>query len=481
MASVIPFISLRPASELAAEYAALPYDVFSRDEAAAEIAAHPLSFLRIDSTAALFPAEHDEYDPRVYAYARELLEADERNSVLISESDSKPHYYLYRLRRGQHEQTGVVACVSVEDYHHDVIKCHENTRTRKRKDRVEHIAALEAHTGPVLIAYRPHKAIDAAVAAAVGGGAVVGAAVATPLYDFVAPDGVQHSIWRIDDEATAAMLQQAFSEIDALYIADGHHRAAAAALIGDRRHEAQKPSADQRGGGSSPRPGDNTTRCLGDNTTHCPGDNTTPCPDDNATPRPGDNATPYPDDPASNFDDPSAHFLAVLFPADQLTILDYNRVVTDLNGYTPEEFLRRVGAIFELSDLPIGQEPYRPEQRGAIGMYTQGTWYRLTIPECLRSDDPVAGLDVSVLQDHLLAPILNIDDPRRSSRIAFVGGARGLKELERRADASQGVAFALYPCSLGELFSVADKGKLMPPKSTWFEPKPRSGLFIHKI
>ncbi|MCL1890737.1 MAG: DUF1015 family protein [Coriobacteriia bacterium] len=406
MAHVVPFANYRPTPENAAEYAALPYDVFSRAEAAAEIEAHPTSFLRIDKTAALMPPAVDEYDARVYVRARELLDLDEKSGALVPEADGKPHYYVYRLIKDQHAQTGIVACVSADDYQKNVIKRHENTRTEKRHDRVAHIKALGAHTGPVLLAYRPHERIDAEIERA---------CASEPLFDFTAPDGVQHTVWRIDDETAAETIKQAFSEINALYIADGHHRAAAAALVGEQE------------GGEATR------------------------------------------------------FLAVLFSSEQLAIFDYNRVVFDLNGHGLEEFLRLVGDKFELSEVAREESPYRPEACGVVGMYVQGTWYRLEIPETLRPQDPVLGLDVSVLQDFLLDPILDIDDPRSSKRIAYVGGVRGLKELERRADACGGVSFALYPCSLDELFAVADAGKLMPPKSTWFEPKPRSGLFVHKI
>ena len=511
MADVIPFHNYRPVSELAAEYAALPYDVFTRAEAAAEIAAHPLSFLRIDKTTALMPTSVDEYDSRVYTRARELLLADEQTNVLIPEPDGKAHYYLYRLTSGQHTQIGIVACVSTDDYNNNVIKRHENTRVHKRHDRVEHIAKLGAHTGPVLMAYRPHERINAAIAylvasstpsstlssapsfasfltsflapssrffrklfsasnsgsfssssskpnfgssprssskpslgssprsssrsssrsnagahAGANAGAHAGAsagsnagsnagAPAKLLYDFQTADGISHCIWRIDDEEIEATIRQAFLEVETMYIADGHHRAAAAAII-----------AEKQGG-------------------------------------------------------QSAYFLSVLFSAEQLEILDYNRVVFDLYGHTLEEFLKLVGGKFELYAVPHEQTPYRPRQRGEIGMYVQGTWYRLVIPEKTRPTEPVAQLDVSILQERLLDPILGIDDPRSSTRIAYVGGVRGLEELERRAKATGGVVFSLYPCSLDELFTVADAGELMPPKSTWFEPKPRSGLFIHKI
>jgi uncharacterized protein (DUF1015 family) len=412
--------------------AALPYDVFSRHEAATEIAAHPRSFLRIDKTAALFPDEVDEYDERVYARAAELLAADMHDGVYLRESE--PHYFLYRLAKDGRAQTGVVACIAVDDYETGVLRRHENTRAFKLEDRVSHITALDAQTGPVLVAYRAQAAIDEAVAQVT--------ARVEPLYDFTAPDGVRHTVWRVDDPAQEASICAGFAALDALYIADGHHRAAAAARIGT-----------QRGG-------------------------------------------------------QAAHFLIAAFPADQLTVLDYNRVVFDTNGLSDEELFARIAESFDVERVGGRGEPCRPRARGEFSLYLGGAWYRLAIHGGLRPDDPVAGLDVSLLQDRLLAPILGIDDPRSSKRIAYVGGVRGLEELERRADAvaaglqprtaaatgpgpnsspnsgpnsspNTGVAFALFPCSLDELFAVADAGHLMPPKSTWFEPKPRSGLFIH--
>jgi uncharacterized protein (DUF1015 family) len=422
VADVKPFVCCRPASECASEVAALPYDVFGRHEAAAEIARHPRSFLRIDKTAALFSDEVGEYDAQVYAKAAELFAADERAGVFIDEKD--PHYFIYRLEKGGHAQTGIVACIAVDDYRSGVLKRHENTRALKLEDRVQHISALNAHTGPVLVTYRAHKAIDAAVAQAT--------ATTAPLYDFTAPDGVRHTAWRLDDEAACARIQSAFGTLEALYIADGHHRAAAAAELGRRRQGAAQ------------------------------------------------------------------HFLIVAFPSNQLEVLDYNRVVADTNGLSPDELLSRITEHFELAGS--GPAPCKPQARGEFALYLDKTWYRLLVRDGLRPADPVGALDVSLLQDYLLAPILGIDDPRTDRRISYVGGVRGLAELQRRADAATGtrststtgatgattnavggVAFALYPCSIDELFRVADTGALMPPKSTWFEPKPRSGLFIHRI
>jgi uncharacterized protein (DUF1015 family) len=447
LADVKPFVCCRPVPALAPEVAALPYDVFSRSEAAAEIAAHPRSFLRIDKTAALFPSDVDEYDEQVYSRAAELLAADTRDGVYLQEDE--PHYFLYRLVKDGHAQTGVVACIAVKDYESGVLKRHENTRAFKLEDRVKHITALDAQTGPVLVAYRAQEAIDAAVSQVTAG--------TQPLYDFVAPDGVQHTVWRVDDRAHEDAIRTGFAALDALYIADGHHRAAAAARIGT-----------QKGG-------------------------------------------------------EAGHFLIVAFPSNQLTVLDYNRVVFDTNGLSRDGLLALIAQGFDVEEK--GTEPYRPQARGEFSLYLDGTWYRLTAHVGLRPSDPVAALDVSLLQDRLLAPILGIDDPRSSKRIAYVGGVRGLDGLARRADAERGasaergadaaavtaatgatgvaaavpavataaaanasataalggVAFALFPCSLDELFMVADASRLMPPKSTWFEPKPRSGLFIHRI
>jgi uncharacterized protein (DUF1015 family) len=409
LADVKPFICCRPQPELASEVAALPYDVFSRSEAAVEIAAHPRSFLRIDKTTALLPDEVGEYDEQVYARAAELLAADYQAGVYLRED--APRYFLYRLAQNGHAQTGIVACISVDDYETGVLKRHESTRAFKLEDRVRHIEALNAQTGPVLVAYRAQEAIDAVVAQTT--------ASVEPLYDFEAPDKVRHTVWRVDDPQQQEAIRAGFAALDALYIADGHHRAAAAVQVGALRRQ------------------------------------------DRGVPGEAD------------------HFLVVAFPSNQLNILDYNRVVFDTNGLSHDELLARIEECFELE--PVGAEPRKPQTQGEFALYLGGLWYRLTAREALRSPGPVTGLDVSFLQEKLLGPVLGIDDPRLSKRIAYVGGVRGLEELARQADARGGLAFALFPCSLDELFAVADAGYLMPPKSTWFEPKPRSGLFIHAL
>jgi uncharacterized protein (DUF1015 family) len=430
LADVRPFVCCRPRPELASEVAALPYDVFSRREAAQEIAAHPHSFLRIDKTAALFADEVDEYDARVYARAADLLAADERAGVYLCED--APRYFLYRLIKDGRAQTGVVACIATSEYHSGVLRRHENTRSIKLEDRIRHISALRAQTGPVFVTYRAQEAIDAAVAQLV--------AATEPLYDFVAPDGVRHTVWRVDCPDAENTLREGFAALDALDIADGHHRAAAAAALGAPLREA---GASSREAGAPLRDGDDS-------------------------------------------------FLVIAFPSDQLEVLDYNRVVFDTQGLSRDELLARIAERFDIEGEQT--EPCRPRRKGEFALYLGGLWYRLSVHEDLRPSDPVDGLDVSLLQDYLLAPILGIGDPRSDRRIAYVGGVRGLEELKRRVDAVDAattapattpagpcVAFALYPSSLDELFAVADAGRLMPPKSTWFEPKPRSGLFVHKI
>ena len=415
MADVRPFKSCCPAAKLASEVAALPYDVFSRAEAAKEIKLHPHSFLRIDKSTACLSAGINEYAPEVYALAAQTFHQDLQHGVFLAQQD-EPAYFAYRLIKDQHVQTGIVACVAVDDYQSGVIKRHENTRAHKQQDRVEHIRAVGAHTGPVLLAYRKQAAIELLVSQTTR--------ASQPVYDFVAPDGVQHIVWRIEQPEQIDALQAAFAQVSTLYIADGHHRAAAAATVANQ--------------------------LLGETTT------------------------------ALTAAHPAAHFLAILFPADQLQIFEYNRIIAGLNGLTAKEFLHRVAQTFCVQSVSTnGLSTYRPEHRGSFGMYVAGHWYKLTLDEATRPSDPVDSLDVAILHQRLIAPVLGISDPRQDDRIAYLGGVRGLEELAKRADAQNGVAFSLYPCSIDELFAVASADCLMPPKSTWFEPKPRSGLFIH--
>ena len=412
MAVIKPFQAIRPAQSVADRVAALPYDVYNRKEAKEAALKEPLSFLNIDRAESNLPDSVDTYDPIVYEKAKELLDARIADGTFIT--DSGRCYFVYELTMDGRAQTGIVACASIDDYVNGVIKKHENTREEKELDRIRHVDALDAQTGPIFLAYRSNPVISE----------VMNRYRETePLYAFTADDGISHRVWRIADPADVKRIQDAFAGIGQIYIADGHHRAASAVKVGlKRRNE-------------------------------------------------------HPDyDGTEEFN----FFLSVLFPEDQLMILPYNRVVKDLNGFTKEQFLDKISENFEVRK--VGTEPYAPKAKGTFGMFLDGFWYELTAgAKMLEITDPVASLDVSLLQDYLLGPVLGIGDPRIDKRIDFIGGIRGLKELERRCNLDMKVAFSMYPTQITELFDVADAGLLMPPKSTWFEPKLRSGLFIHKL
>lgn len=411
MAVVKPFCCIRPRSDLADRIAALPYDVYNREEALEEVKREPMSFLKIDRAETQFGPEVDTYDPKVYQKARATLQKMIEDGYFLRDCDEC--YFIYELTMDGRSQTGIAACSSIDDYVNGVIKKHENTRADKEEDRIRHVDACSAQTGPIFLAYRSDERINQIVK---------WKKREEPIYDFVSPDGVGHRVWRICERRLVEGLREAFADLDRIYIADGHHRAASAVKVGLMRREVH--------------------------------------PDFNGT---------------EEFN----YFLSVLFPDDQLMILDYNRVVKDLNGLSTPEFLLKVKEKFELEE--VGATPCRPSCKGEIGMYLDKSWYKLTVKRELRSEHPVDGLDVSILQRELLQPVLGIQDPKTDKRIDFVGGIRGLKELEKRVAADCQVAFAMYPTSIGELFAVADAGLLMPPKSTWFEPKLRSGLFIHQI
>lgn len=424
---VKPFAAVRPTASVADQVAALPYDVYDRVEAAAAVDGEPLSFLNIDRPETQFSADVDMYAPEVYAKARELFDARRADGTFVTEP--APCFYLYELTMGGRSQTGVVACCAIDDYLENVIKKHENTLEKKELDRIRHIDALDAQTGPIFLTYRDSDAIDILVAAV---------KKTAPLYDFAGEDGVTHRVWRMAaaSQETAcsqayAGLVAAFAKVPCAYIADGHHRAASAVKVGLARREAN----------------------------------------------PGYDGT-------EEFN----YFMSVLFPASQLSILAYNRVVRDLNGLTKDEFLNALAGENGPFEIIHKQESQlEPIDKGAVGMYLDREWYGLGVKPEFESSDPVEGLDVSILQEKVLAPILGIGDPRTDGRIEFVGGIRGLRELERkvnRIDArgdGLAVAFAMFPTSIDELLNVADAGRLMPPKSTWFEPKLRSGLFAHLI
>lgn len=418
MAIIKPFISIRPNRGKAAKIAALPYDVYNREEAKRVVAAQPETFLAIDRAETNFPDHVSTYDEAVYEKARELLWDRVEKGDFIREE--KRCYYIYELTMNGRTQTGIVACASIDDYKNNIIKKHENTREEKELDRIHHVDTCSAQTGPIFLAYRANKAINEVIRQVKMGEAE---------YDFISEDGIRHRVFVIADDGQIAVIEQAFAGINEIYIADGHHRCASAVKVGERRRAAH---------------------------------------------------------PDYTGEEEFNYFLSVLFPDEELYIMDYNRVLKDLNGYSAQEFYEEVAKCFDIEDITEKEDKY-PEKKGTFTMYLKERWYACTVRqediprEAKGMADPVKSLDVSLLQDMLLEPVLGIDDPKTNARIDFVGGIRGLDELLRRCNEDCVVAFAMYPTSIRELFDVADAGLLMPPKSTWFEPKLRSGLFIHEI
>ncbi len=410
MAKIKPFRAVRPREEWAAEIAALPYDVYNREEAQDKVDQNPNSFLTVDRAETTMTGQDDIYAPEVYEKARKNLERYLNEEMMLREEE--PVYFLYELTMDGRSQTGLVACASVDEYDQGKIKKHELTREEKEIDRIHHVDVLNANTGPIFLTYKDQDAVEALTHEA---------KAEKPIYDFTAEDGVTHRIWRVADPEQVEAFIQAVEDVDALYIADGHHRCASAVKVAKKRR-AENPN--------------------------------------------------YTGEEEFN------SFLSVLFPAGELKILPYNRVVKDLNGLTAQEFLDKVEESF---DLTISDQPVSPSKKGEIGLYLDGQWYDLNIKREKLQDDPVGKLDVSVLYDNILAPVLGIGDPRIDKRIDFVGGIRGLKELERRCATDMRAAFSMYPTAIEELIDIADAGLLMPPKSTWFEPKLRSGLFIHEL
>jgi len=410
MPLIRPFAALRPAPGRAAELIAPPYDVLDTDEARILARNRPWSFLHISKPEIDLPPGTDAHAPEVYAKAAENLKR--MMDIGILKRDGRPLYYAYRLVMGDHTQLGLVATASVAAYDVNRIRKHEFTRPDKEDDRVRHIAALNAQTGPVLLAYPDAPEVDRLLAET---------AEQPPEADAVAESGVRHTLWIVRDESIAR-LTELFDAMPALYIADGHHRSAAASRVAASRRQ-----SDARHTG----------------------------------------------------DESYSYFLSVIFPYREMRIMDYNRLIKDLNGLSEAEFLHRVSKRFaiELADHPV-----KPENPGEFGMYLAGRWRKLAISPDLIPLDPVARLDVSLLQDHLIAPVLGIEDPRRDRRIDFVGGIRGLGELERRVDSGEmALAFSLHPTRMEDLMAVADAEKVMPPKSTWFEPKLADGLISHVL
>lgn len=411
MALYRAFKAFRPEKSKQALIPALPYDVMNSDEAREMVKGNLYSFLHIDKAEIDLPKGTDIYSDEVYKKAKENLDNLEKTGALIQ--DKKPCFYIYRQIMNGRSQTGIVGCASIDDYMNNVIKKHEHTLAKKEQDRIRHVDTCNANTGPIFLTYRKNDVISNAVNDWVNSHEAV--------YDFVA-DGVTQTVWAIDDDDIINTVSNEFAKIDALYIADGHHRCASAVKVGQKRRE-EKPD--------------------------------------------------YTGDEEFNF------FLSVAFPDDELEIMDYNRVVKDLNGMSREEFLDAVSNSFEAEKVDT---QYKPTKRHTFGMLIENDWYKLTAKDSIIDEsDPVKRLDVSILQDNLLFPILDIDDPKTNDRIDFIGGIRGLDELERRCKDDMKLAFAMYPTSIDDLMSIADANLIMPPKSTWFEPKLLSGIFIHHL
>jgi uncharacterized protein (DUF1015 family) len=405
MAALAPFRALRPASSAASRVAAVPYDVVNTEEARAQAAGNPLSFLHVSRAEIDLPEGTSPYEDDVYAQAVANFERLKKEAPLLLED--APALYVYRQRMGAHSQVGLTGCFAVDDYDRHVIRKHEHTRPDKEDDRTRHLLALRAQTGPVFLTYRSRPAVDALISRAMAG---------TPLYDFTAVDGVQHTIWKVDS-FEEHQLVVAFDAVPALYIADGHHRAASAARA--RRHLAG--ATGSRG----------------------------------------------------EWD----WFLGVAFPDVQLQILPYNRVVRDLAGMTPDTFMSTLRQRFTITDGPVS-----PVRRGEVSMFLDRRWYTIVLGDARVTATPAERLDVTRLQDGVLAPLLRIGDVRTDQRIDFVGGAKGSAELESRVrSGTAAVGFSLYPVDLQDLMAITDAGGIMPPKSTWFEPKLRDGLLSHLV
>ncbi len=408
MVTIAPFKALRPEAQLAKQVASRPYDVLNSKEAKVEAQGNPASFLHITKSEIDLPETVDIHSQEVYTKAKENLDAFASRNILFRES--KPCYYIYQLIMNGKSQTGLVCGSSVDDYENDLIKKHEFTRPEKEQDRINHIKTTGAQTGNVFLAYKNVSAIDALIND--------WKKDRSPVYDFVADDAIQHSVWTINDAKTIERITELFkTEVPVTYIADGHHRAASAAKV---------------------------RKALGD-----------------MAPEGAD------------------YFLTTLFPSDQLHIMDYNRVIKDLNGLTETNFLQQVETKFSVEKI---NEAFSPAKLHQFGMYLNNQWYKLTAKENTYTEDPIGVLDITILSNNLLEPVLGIKDQRTDKRIDFVGGIRGLAELEKRVNNGEmTVAFSLHPVTIQQLFDIADSGNVMPPKSTWFEPKLRDGLLTHLI
>lgn len=414
MVVVKPFKALRPKPELVSEVACVPYDVINSEEARKAVSRNPNSFLHVTKAEVDLESGIDTHSEIVYQKGKENFEKMIKDGIFFQEE--KPVFYIYKLVMGDICEIGIVGGASVIDYENNIIKKHEKTRVDKEEDRIKHIETCNAHTEPVFLTYRAREDIDSITNNFIENN--------KPLYDFIADDGITHTLWKIYDDELNLKIENIFSDIDYLYIADGHHRSAAGAILGKRKREK--------------------------NPNHT-------------------GLEEY------NF------IMSVIFPHNHLYIMDYNRIVKDLNGLSKEEFLEKVKEKFEVEEFSK-TESFKPASSHTFGMYIDGTWYKLTAKnDSYDSNDVIGSLDVSILQNNLLQPILSIEDPRKDKRIDFVGGIRGLDELKKRVDNGEAVAFSMFATSIEELMKIADAGEIMPPKSTWFEPKLRSALFIHLL
>lgn len=408
MAIVKSFKCVRPRENMAKQVASLPYDVYDRKEAKAAVVNKPYAFLNIDRPETAFDDDFDMYSKEAYKYARDLY--NEFKDKGIYEEDTCDSYYLYELTMNGRSQTGIVGLASVDDYLNNIIKKHENTREEKEIDRINHVDTLNAQTGPIFLAYKANDALQKIISQNT---------LNVPLYDFVSEDGVRHRVWKVVKEYNK-QIAECFEDISALYIADGHHRAASAVKVALKRRQKYDDKNDEYN-----------------------------------------------------------YFLSVIFDERQLHILPYNRIVLDLNFKSEDEILESISKYFDIKECPVQREI---TNRHEFGMLLKDKFYILKAKEEIISDDTIKGLDVSILQDFVLSPIFDIKDPRTDNRIKFAGGIRGVEFLESELESGRGeVAFLMHPTSMTELFLVADENKLMPPKSTWFEPKLRSGIFIHEI
>jgi uncharacterized protein (DUF1015 family) len=409
MAIFKPFKAYRPKPELAVEVAAKPYDVLNSEEARQEAEGHPLSFLHIGKPEIDLPVGQDLHEEIVYLKAKENLQKLISETVLVE--DPAPYFYLYAQTMDGRTQYGFVGAASVDDYWNDVIKKHEKTRKDKEEDRSNHVRYTDSHSGPIFLTFHDNADLQAEINCLKS---------ELPNTDLTSADGIRHQVWLVTGKEKIVRIEKIFADMKNLYVADGHHRSAAASIVGRERQQAN---------------------------------------------------------PNHTGEEDYNYFLAVAFPASHLKIFDYNRVVKDLNGNTKEEFFAKLEPNFEVSEMTSRQ---KPAAKGQFGLYIDQKWYLMKANQHLMIDDPVEGLDVSILQNYVLDAILGIDDPRTSKRIDFVGGIRGIGELEKRVNSGEmALAFSLYPTSINELISIADAGEIMPPKSTWFEPKLRDGLFVH--